>query len=164
MDCPTGPSLTDGFSNVLTAISISEPKAIAFDTGGTVLDWHTGIRERAAASAAHGMASAEGLGLLANEHRRLTMKGIVGQVQPGSTWTTSIWACFEDICKADDLPMFSREDRRFIARAWHRLTAWSDFLARSTNSDASSGRLVHHAAAGAGGRRFPTQTVLPGTR
>lgn len=35
-------------------------KALTFDTGGTILDWHP----------------------VTNDYRRLAMKGIVGQVQP----------------------------------------------------------------------------------
>lgn len=102
------------------------PKAIAFDTGGTVLDWHTGIRDAfAAVGARHGVD--RDWASLANMHRRLTMKGIVGQVQPAFNMDDVHLGVLEDICKAEDLPMFSREDRRFIARAWHRLTAWSDF-------------------------------------
>ena len=56
-------------------------KTIAFDTGGTVLDWHGGlVRALARVGARHGLAI-DGHAA-ANDWRRRTMQGIVGQVRP----------------------------------------------------------------------------------
>ena len=56
-------------------------RALAFDTGGTVLDWHSGLM-----TAFHRVAVRHGVTAdwhaLANDWRRRTMKGIVGQVRP----------------------------------------------------------------------------------
>lgn len=56
-------------------------KALAFDTGGTVLDWHGGL-----AAALSAMRASHGVNLdwhaVANDWRRHAMKGIVGQTQP----------------------------------------------------------------------------------
>lgn len=55
-------------------------KAATFDAGGTVLDWHSGIRgAMAEAGRAHGVD--RNWGALTNQYRRLAMKGIVGHAQ-----------------------------------------------------------------------------------
>jgi 2-haloacid dehalogenase len=56
-------------------------KALAFDTGGTVLDWHAGlVKALDRVGARHGVTA--DWHALANDRRRGTMKGIVGQVRP----------------------------------------------------------------------------------
>jgi len=56
-------------------------KAIAFDTGGTVLDWHSGVyRVLAEIGAVHGFD--RDWHVVTNDYRRLAMQGIVGQVKP----------------------------------------------------------------------------------
>ena len=55
-------------------------EAIAFDTGGTVLDWHSGIKDAfAAIGTTHGVQ--RDWATITNQYRRLAMKGIVGQEQ-----------------------------------------------------------------------------------
>src|SRR6516165_7687300 len=57
-------------------------KVLAFDTGGTVLDWHAGLT---AAMAAWG--TAQGIErdwhALANEYRRRSLRRMTGTVDPG---------------------------------------------------------------------------------
>jgi FMN phosphatase YigB (HAD superfamily) len=57
-------------------------KVLAFDTGGTVLDWHAGLT---AAFAAWG--AAQGIErdwhVLANEHRRRSLHRMINTVDPG---------------------------------------------------------------------------------
>ena len=57
-------------------------KVLAFDTGGTVLDWHAGLT---AAMAAWGTAHAieRDWHALANEHRRRSLRRMTGTVDPG---------------------------------------------------------------------------------
>ena len=55
--------------------------AIAFDTGGTVLDWHGSLVDELAQMTRWQGISFE-LHQFANDWRRRTMKGIVGQVRP----------------------------------------------------------------------------------
>ena len=53
-------------------------RAVAFDTGGTVLDWHAGlVRAFERVGARHGVT--KDWHAVANDWRRRTMKGIVGQ-------------------------------------------------------------------------------------
>jgi len=101
-------------------------KTVAFDTGGTVLDWHSGIRDAlAAVGANHGIE--RDWAAIANQYRRLAMKGIVGQSQPAFNMDDVHFRVLEEVFKSNDLGLFTEADRRQIAGAWHKLTAWPDF-------------------------------------
>ena len=57
-------------------------KALTFDTGGTVLDWHTGItRALGQAGQRHGLEL--DWPAIANEYRRRSLRRVVGSVSPG---------------------------------------------------------------------------------
>ena len=56
--------------------------ALAFDTGGTVLDWHSGIRGvLAEAGARHGVE--RDWTAITNEYRRRALQRMTNQVEPG---------------------------------------------------------------------------------
>jgi len=102
-------------------------KVLAFDTGGTVLDWHAGLT---AAMAAWG--TARGIEhdwhALANEHRRRSLRRMTGTVDPEFNI---------DSVHRDVLGELSRENGfggadeewQAIAERWHQLDAWPDFAA-----------------------------------
>ena len=118
-------------------------KAIAFDTGGTVLDWHSGIRDAfAAVGATYGVQ--RDWATIANGYRRLAMKGIVGQKQPAFNMDDVHYAVLEEVFKSNGLSMFKDADRKLIA--------------------ALSGGLFHDVAAVAGGGRVAAQWHLLGRR
>ncbi len=101
-------------------------KAIAFDTGGTVLDWHTGVRNAfATAGARHGLS--RDWGAITNQYRRLAMKAIVGQALPAFNMDGVHYNVLADLFQAHGLSPFDDVDRRAIASAWHALSAWDDF-------------------------------------
>lgn len=56
-------------------------KALAFDTGGTVLDWHGGLVAALSAIGESHVVSVD-WHAVANHWRRCAMKGIIGQTQP----------------------------------------------------------------------------------
>ena len=57
-------------------------KVLAFDTGGTVLDWHAGLTTAMAIwGAAHGIE--RDWHALANEHRRRSLRRMTNTVDPG---------------------------------------------------------------------------------
>ncbi len=56
-------------------------QALAFDTGGTVLDWHSGLVRALAGIGSRHMIERD-WHAMANDLRRRTMKHIVGQVHP----------------------------------------------------------------------------------
>lgn len=103
-------------------------KAATFDTGGTVLDWHSGIRDALAeAGRAHGVD--RNWDALTNQYRRLAMKGIVGQAQPTFNMDDVHVSALDELLEAQGLAMFPSADRTRIASAWHKLSTWPDFAA-----------------------------------
>jgi len=105
-----------------------EIKALTFDTGGTILDWHSGISRAFSAAGAR-----RGLGAdwpaITNEYRRRSLKGIVGQVNPGFNFDDVHRRTLGSIIADFGLEALTPEDRDTIWRTWHALDAWPDFAA-----------------------------------
>src|SRR4029077_20783554 len=106
---------------------MKDVKVLAFDTGGTVLDWHAGLT---AAMTAWG--AAQGIErdwhALAKEHRRRSLRRMTNTVDPGFN--------IDDVHRDVLGELFdengfggSAEERRAIAERWHQLDAWPDFAA-----------------------------------
>lgn len=101
-------------------------RAIAFDTGGTVLDWHGGIvAALRSAGARRGLVA--DWPAVANDWRRRTMKGIVGQRQPDFHMDDVHRAVLDDTLAQFGLQAFSADERVALTRTWHMLEAWPDF-------------------------------------
>jgi 2-haloacid dehalogenase len=56
-------------------------KALTFDTGGTILDWHTGLCQAFKQAGAHQGLSAD-WSRITNEYRRRSLKMMVSAVNP----------------------------------------------------------------------------------
>ena len=103
-------------------------KAITFDTGGTVLDWHGGVvAVLGHIGAGHGIAT--DWHAVANDWRRRTMKGIVGQIRPAFNMDDVHRRTLDETLAHFDLQVFTENERDEIWRVWHRLDAWPDFPA-----------------------------------
>jgi 2-haloacid dehalogenase len=111
-----------------SGLETSGIKALTFDTGGTILDWHRGIQTAlAAAGTRHGIAA--DWPAVTNEYRRRALKGMTRQVRPVFN--------IDDVhrCVLDELAVelgwtaFTEDDRAAIQQAWHALDAWPDFPA-----------------------------------
>ncbi len=103
-------------------------KALTLDTGGTILDWHGGIsRAFAAAGARHGLTA--DWHEVANEYRRRSLKGIVGQVRPEFNFDDVHRRVLDEVIAHFRLDALTAEDRDAIWRTWHALDAWPDFPA-----------------------------------
>jgi 2-haloacid dehalogenase len=101
-------------------------KTVAFDTGGTVLDWHSGIRAAfAAIGAKHGVT--RDWASIANQYRRLAMKGIVGQARPDFNMDDVHYSVLDEVLESNALSALAGTDRKAIAQAWHQLATWNDF-------------------------------------
>lgn len=101
-------------------------KALAFDTGGTVLDWHGGlVRALSSASVGHGLSP--DWHAVANDWRRRAMKGIVGQVQPAFNMDDVHRCTLDETLAAFGLRSVTPAQREHLCRAWHELDAWPDF-------------------------------------
>lgn len=107
-------------------------KALTFDTGGTILDWHTGLRTAlAAAGERHGVHA--DWAALANEFRRRALKRMLNQGEHAPA-TYNIddahRATLEELAAERGLGMLSDEERRAIWwDAMHGLRCWPDFPA-----------------------------------
>lgn len=103
-------------------------RAIAFDTGGTVLDWHSSMLDEVKQVHAW-QALAFDRHEFVNTWRRNTMKGIVGQVRPAFHMDDVHWKTLEETITTFRLPLPSAEVLDKLWRGWHRLRAWPDFPA-----------------------------------
>ncbi|MEM8646821.1 MAG: HAD family hydrolase [Pseudomonadota bacterium] len=111
-------------------MSLSDIKALTFDTGGTILDWHTGFRTAlAAAGARHGLEK-DWAGL-ANELRRRSLKAMLnlGEHEPPAyNFDDAHRFTLEELVKENGLEVFTEEDIHAIAHeAVHRFECWPDF-------------------------------------
>lgn len=101
-------------------------KALAFDTGGTVLDWHSGVAQAFAdAGGRHGVD--RDWHEITNDYRRRSLQRMLGCVNPGFNIDDVHREMLDAVIIRHDLTMFSIEDRDRIARRWHELDAWPDF-------------------------------------
>jgi 2-haloacid dehalogenase len=102
-------------------------KILAFDTGGTILDWHSGLAttlaERADRRGIEGDWHA-----LANEYRRRSLRRMLGAVDPGFNIDDVHRDVLDELLDEQKLAAFSAEDRRAISTRWHELDAWPDFV------------------------------------
>jgi 2-haloacid dehalogenase len=101
-------------------------KALTFDTGGTILDWHGGISRAFATAGARRGVSAD-WPAITNEYRRRSLKGIVGQVNPDFNFDDVHRTVLDAVIKDYKLEVFTAADRDVIWRTWHALDAWPDF-------------------------------------
>ena len=102
-------------------------KVLAFDTGGTVLDWHAGLTAAMAAwGASHGVE--RDWHALANEHRRRSLRRMTGSIDPAFNIDDVHRDVLDELFDENGLGG-SAEERRAIAWRWHQLDAWPDFAA-----------------------------------
>ncbi len=102
-------------------------KVLAFDTGGTILDWHSGIvRALAGTGARRGVE--RDWHTLANDYRRRSLKRILGAVEPDFNIDDVHREMLDELLGESGIAAFSSEDRRAIAARWHELDAWPDFV------------------------------------
>jgi 2-haloacid dehalogenase len=109
-------------------MSLSEVKALAFDTGGTVLNWHSGIRSAfAEAGARHGLT--RDWPVLTNEYRRRSLQRMTNQKRPKFNIDDVHRTVLDELVEEYDLSVFAENERASIARQWHSLDVWPDFPA-----------------------------------
>ena len=113
-------------------MSINQIKALTFDTGGTILDWHSGFRDAlAAAGGRHGVQ--RNWADMANQMRKTSLGKMLNlgkDEPPAYNFDGSHQATLNELIAEHDLEMFSAEDRRQIY--WdtvHNLQCWPDFPA-----------------------------------
>src|SRR4029077_10515867 len=101
-------------------------KVLAFDTGGTILDWHDGLvavlRECGARCGVERDWHA-----LANEYRRRSLQRMLGAVEPSFNIDDVHREVLDELLDEDRGIAFPDAERRAIAARWHELDAWPDF-------------------------------------
>ncbi len=110
-------------------MSLTGIKALTFDTGGTVLDWHTGFREAfEAAGRRHGVD--RDWAQLANDLRRRTMAAMMDlgrEGPPSYNFDDARRFCLDALVADEALEVFDDTDRWSIAwEAPHAFSAWPD--------------------------------------
>lgn len=102
------------------------PRAILFDTGGTVLDWHASLVDELRQCSGIDTTRVDPHAFV-NEWRRRTMRGIVGQLRPQFHMDDVHLSALEQTVAHFGLPALDAEVRKHLWRGWHRLRAWPDF-------------------------------------
>ena len=105
-------------------------KALTFDTGGTILDWHSGFYN-ALSKTGEKYGVKKDWHTIANELRRRSLGLIINQgeiKEPKYNFDDAHEVILDELCNEYKLDVFSKEDRNFIA--WttpHNFKVWNDF-------------------------------------
>ncbi len=102
-------------------------KVLAFDTGGTILDWHGGL-VAALAECGTRRGVERDWHSFANEYRRRSLKRMLGAVEPGYNIDDVHRDVLAELLGGAAIDAFSQEDRRTVAQRWHELSTWPDFV------------------------------------
>lgn len=114
----------------------AEIDALAFDVGGTVLDWHGGI-SKAAAELGREREIAADWGAFANRWRTLQLQGLLGETMNGECKAEFRGLNIDGVTRAVleraladcAIAGFSDDDKDELALSWHCLPAWPDAAA-----------------------------------
>ncbi|MGI9411611.1 MAG: HAD family hydrolase [Hyphomicrobiaceae bacterium] len=111
-------------------MSLNDVRALTFDTGGTILDWHTGFATvLAEVGRTHGI-ERDWHGM-ANEMRRRSLKRMLnlGETEPPAyNFDGAHRAALEELIDESGLAAFTEEERHRISyQAPHNFQCWPDF-------------------------------------
>jgi len=111
-------------------MSLTNVKALTFDTGGTILDWHTGFSRILGETGARHDIQCD-WAALANEIRRGGLKRMLNlgeHAPPTYNFDGAHRAALDDVIKAHGLDAFTEAERHAIAYdAPHNFICWPDF-------------------------------------
>jgi 2-haloacid dehalogenase len=102
-------------------------KVLAFDTGGTILDWHGGLVAVLAECGARRGVERDWHGF-ANEYRRRSLRRMLGAVEPSFDIDDVHRDVLDELLDEDGIRGFGQDERRIITARWHELDAWPDFV------------------------------------
>ena len=118
----------DTMPNPLRGTLPDTVKALTFDVGGTVLDWHTGISAALAETGAARGLTAD-WPAVTNAWRRQSLAAMLGE-RKGKLLKMNIDGVhrhvLDAVAKEFGLKALSKEERDGLALAWHRLAPWPD--------------------------------------
>jgi len=106
---------------------MTDPQVLAFDTGGTILDWHSGI-STALAECGRRRGIEHDWPRLTNEYRRRALRRMINTVDPPFNIDDVHRELLDELLVEAGITAFTGEDRAAIAARWHQLDAWPDFV------------------------------------
>jgi len=113
-------------------MSLADIKALTFDTGGTILDWHTGFRDALAETGKKHGIERDWPALTNDLRKRSLMKMLnLGEKSPPTyNFDDGHRIALDEVIAENGLDAFTEEERRAIwwTRA-HNLQCWPDFPA-----------------------------------
>jgi 2-haloacid dehalogenase len=101
-------------------------KALTFDTGGTVLDWHSGLKRALTEIGRRRGVTADWTDVV-NEFRRRSLGGIVNTLGNRYNFDDVHRDQLERILKERGLDAITTDDREEVMTALYALDAWPDF-------------------------------------
>jgi 2-haloacid dehalogenase len=101
---------------------------LAFDTGGTVLDGHSGIRAALGEAGPRHGAQRDWTGIT-NAYRRRALQFMTNQPHPSCNIDDVHRMVLDELAAEYELGMFTELDRAAIVRRWHSFDAWPNFPA-----------------------------------
>ena len=111
-------------------MSIKDIKALTFDTGGTILDWHTGFKN-AFKNTGEKYNIKRDWSKLTNELRRNSLKKVINlgeESTPNYNFDDAHRMALKEIIMEYDLKKFNEKDIEYISySAPHNFKAWPDF-------------------------------------
>lgn len=103
-------------------------RALTFDTGGTILDWHRGISRALGAAGKRRSVNAD-WPAVTNEYRRRSLKAMVNAEHPDFNIDDVHRRVLDEVIGEYGLGRLSADDRDEVWRTWHALEVWPDFPA-----------------------------------
>jgi 2-haloacid dehalogenase len=107
---------------------MNEIRALTFDTGGTILDWHGGIRAALEAAGSRRGLRADWVAIT-NEYRKRSLQTMVNTVGTRFNIDDAHRSVLDALLREHKLDALSAEDRDAVWRTWHALKCWPDFPA-----------------------------------
>ena len=109
--------------------TVDSIKALTFDTGGTVLDWHSGLSNAlAGVGQRHGLA--RDWAAITNDYRARSLRAMfgAGAEAPATFNIDDVHRrILAEIIDEQNLGLFTDDDRLAIWQTWHELKCWPDF-------------------------------------
>jgi 2-haloacid dehalogenase len=106
---------------------IANIKALTFNTGGTILDWHHGL-SRAFATVGVRRGLQADWPTITNAYRRRSLQAMLNAEHPTFTIDDVHRESLDAVVAEFGLQVFTAEDREAIWRTWHALDAWPDVV------------------------------------
>ena len=103
-------------------------RALTFDTGGTILDWHRGIHDALAAAGKRRGVDADWVAIT-NDYRKRSLQTMVNTVGTRFNIDDVHRSVLEAVLRENKLDALTAEDRDAVWNTWHALKCWSDFPA-----------------------------------